>query len=612
MKKIFRGGGLELHFIDETFAIERVLIRDDASRLSWAKGKSFALPSGNNFLVEKDYSDPACFRAKFLYFSNITATVTVDEKDGAVRFSYVFRNEGKKPVSLDAGDLGVSFSFNDTFDVPSVTLRRRVHSFIRTEGAAYIRNARVSGELGAVSIIMTRGECASYRTELHPFRVDMGETSFDAPQRTLAPSDSFEWEFLLFSHQDEDDFIRKAKEYGFFLAEADHLVVREGEPIRIRSERAKELAFEDEHIPFTDGECRFTPKGDGEQVLSLRDGEDCHTVRCYVVPRDLFDRRIDHLLYTLYSSDVRGAFRAYDRSIGQPVMPKGSKDYAETTAMPLLFLLSEALCGREGVSSVVDEALSYYDNVRSFSSISSKGRNGRECVLFSAVKYEEYLYHKDVVCLLESALVLTEFFKAGYPCTVTPAYRVISSLREEGKESVAKELTDIVTSAADAVIARGNKYDEKKVFSPFAVCGALFLLSDAYLLTGKEYYIMNAKEHLSRVLAFFSPSCDYRTNALPILLSKDDRGVCCEMSPHLDDVVFALALERYARASGEDSYADMARNVLTALTSLFDQDGSARRGIPMPIAVDGKESCVEFSWGEDAILYLINLLFGNK
>ena len=611
--KVFRGGGLELHFVEETFASERIWIRDDASRLNFAKGKSFGLPFGNQFLSEKDFSSPACFRAKFLYFSDITAMVTVDEHDGAVRFSYLFRNEGKKQVSVEAGELGVYFPFNDTFDIPSVTLRRRVRSFVHTEGATYIYNARISGEPGAVSLLMTKGECTSYRTETNSLRADMGDVSLDLPALTLDPNETYEWEFLLFYHRDEKEFVEKAKAYGFFSVTADSLVVREGEPVRIRSERAKELVCEDIRIPFTDGECHFTPQGEGEHVLSLSDGEGRHFLRCFVLPRDTAERRIDHILHVLSLEDGKRGFRAYDPALGQPVLPKG-KTLADTTAMPLLFLLSEVLRGRKELSPVVDETLSFYDKERNFASVIADRKKDRmACIAFSLLKYEEYRYRGDVVCLMESAMVLSSLLNDGFFSAMAPTFRVISSLRQEGKETVAKELSDQLIRAADAVIAGGNKYDDKKVFSPYAVCDALTLLSDAYLLTGNEYYLMNAKEHLARVKAFFAPSCDYRTDKMPILLRADNAlGIPCETSPCLEAVLFAVALERYARAS-EDTECDRpVEGILTALLTLFDKTGGARRGDPLPATVNEGEPSPDISWGEDVILYLINLLFTRE
>ena len=434
--KVFRGGGLELHFIDETFSAERILIQGDTSRLSWAKGKVFGLPAGNCFLIEKDYSAPACFRAKFLYFSDLTATVTVDECDGAVRFSYLFRNEGKKEVSVEAGDLGVYFPFNDAFDTPSVTLRRRVHSFIRTDGSAYIYNARVSGESDAVSLIMTKGRCFSHRTQLRAFGVDKGDISLDLPALTLAPAESYEWEFLLFVHRDETDFFERARKYGFLTAEAERLVGYEGDVLTIRSDKAKVLSLgEQGEILFADGNVSYTLIGRGECALTIKDGENTRVLRCFTISRDIIDRRVDHLLQVRQISDGvgKGAFAAYDISTGTTVFPR-RLDLVETTTMPLLFLLSEVARGRSAVRPAVDEALAFYDRETDILSAVKNGKASVEaCSRYAAVKYESYLYRGDVVDLMESASVLSTLFGETYTCVPTCACRLIESFARKGR-----------------------------------------------------------------------------------------------------------------------------------------------------------------------------------
>ena len=101
---------------------------------------------------------------------------------------------------------------------------------------------------------------------------------------------------------------------------------------------------------------------------------------------------------------------------------------------------------------------------------------------------------------------------------------------------------------------------------------------------------------------------------MPLLLGWDDRlGVRYEMAPYVDAVFFALAFERYARASGEAKYKEKAAGILRALCTLFSDDGSAVRGRAFPASASALPSfrCEEISYGEDVILYLINLLFSR-
>ena len=67
---IFSGAGLELDFNKATFAVERLAVSGDPESVSWVQGKSFGLPSGNNFLLNSSY-DGDGFIGEFLYFSDI-------------------------------------------------------------------------------------------------------------------------------------------------------------------------------------------------------------------------------------------------------------------------------------------------------------------------------------------------------------------------------------------------------------------------------------------------------------------------------------------------------------------------------------------------------------
>ena len=93
----FKGAGIELYFNKTTFGVERASIIGDPTDFSFVKGKNFGLPIGNNFLIKSDYEN-GVFSAEFLYFNDMIARVAVEEKFGAILFSYVFTNEGKKTI----------------------------------------------------------------------------------------------------------------------------------------------------------------------------------------------------------------------------------------------------------------------------------------------------------------------------------------------------------------------------------------------------------------------------------------------------------------------------------------------------------------------------------
>jgi len=606
---IFQGGGLELHINPTTFGIEKILLQDDPSRVSFVKGNRFGLPSGNNFLVSRNF-DPKYCTAEFMYFSNLAVTMDISEKRERVCITYTFRNTKKtEVVEIHDGDIGIYFPFNDTYDIPSVTLNRRVHSFIRTEGETYIYNARVSGDSDSVSLAMLGGDCYSYRTELNAFSLDRGEISLDLPPTTIDPGESFSLTFYLYRHSGFQDFMQKAYKYRPLDLHTNATVLQQGEKLILQCSTAESVKKGEESLSFEEGKCHISMKEEGEGCLSVFGEDLVRTLRYYVLSSELKDRRVTHLLHKQYLSDgpYKGAFSAYDEKQGTFVLPQGThkeEKLVESSLMPLLFLLSESRNGREGLTLWIDSALSFCDE-RLHAVLKRRGKPTWENTLvvssIALLRYEEYFYRGDIVCLMESAAIVSDLLRRKEGRPITAAARVIASLREEGKDIVANELAADVIDAA-ARLLEGEKL---KIYSPFDICGEVFLLSDAYILSKKEEYLLGAKGRLACLTAFLAPSCDYRTNGMPNFYTKE---LSYDVSPNRFDVLFALALERYARASGEEEYASSAKHILQTAETIFQEDGSALQGRAIPTAVNDKEPVMDISYGEDVILYLINLL----
>ena len=235
---IFSAAGLTLYFNKTTFGVERLSVDGDPELVSWVCGNDFALPYGNNFLLKSDFSGGK-FSAEFLYFSEIVCSLFVTQKGDAISFSYRFKNDGKKKAELKEGDLGVYTPFFDRFDDPEISLRRRVHAHVRTEGATYIYCEKYSGDLPALGLIMTKGACYSYSLERGARKGDRGEIILRLPEMTLAPQETYTCEFRLFPCEGREDFRAKAEGYGMLAVRAQY--------------------FYSPHIALDVPACLFTP-----------------------------------------------------------------------------------------------------------------------------------------------------------------------------------------------------------------------------------------------------------------------------------------------------------------------------------------------------------------
>ena len=281
---IFLGAGLELVFNKATFGVERLAVSGDPEKLCWVQGKSFGLPSGNNFLLNSSYEGES-FVGEFLYFSDIVCTLIVARTEEGVAFRYLFKNTSKQKIELAEGDLGIYLPFNDKFDDPELSLRRRVHAHVRAQGRAYIYCERYSGDLPSLGWIMTKGENFSYALERGIGKALRGEILLQLPAMTLEPEEVYTCEALLFPCHGKEDFFKKAEEKGFLTATADKLTVFEGEEICVHSSKATELITENNSFVFFDGECRFAARGAGEHHARIRSEKDECDLCYYVLSR---------------------------------------------------------------------------------------------------------------------------------------------------------------------------------------------------------------------------------------------------------------------------------------------------------------------------------------
>ena len=629
---ILSAAGLSLYFNKTTFGVERLSVQGDPEALSFVCGKTFALPSGNNFLLKSDYSSE-CFSAEFLYFYEIVCSVAVKQVGEAISFSYTFKNEGKEAADLKEGDLGVYLPFFDRFDDPEISLRRRVHAHIRAQGAAHVFCERYSGELPALGLVFIKGESCSYSLERGAGKGERGEVCLRFPAMTLAPKESYACEFLLFPCNGREDFFKKAEFFGCLTATVGEPVVTEGQEVVFESSRATVLQTEEGKFPFVDGVCRLTAKGYGEHTVTILSDTQKLVAKYFVLPQDIVNKRADFIKerQVVTQGQYKGAFTAYDNKSDKQVIRCGVRSHFNLggfRAAPLLFLLRKAQKPDfpEGLKTVVSDAISFYDReIYRGGEVSDDvgGKRAWLCKkyynysLYATIKLEEYRFSHDLGALMQSAVILSNLYKSGCVYEVTPAESIVKALREEGKNTVAEELTDLISAAADKIIASGNKYASFKglPYGPEIVYGALSTLLDAYFLTGKEYYLFVADEHVARLETFSFPSVDHATDDVPEIFQEDRAsGLTYDMSPHFTASNFAVVYDKYYRATGEQKYRDLSRRIMLSCLTLFDKNGAASRSKAAAAAVNDitLPPYEEISCGEDVVLYYFDLLFGRN
>ena len=627
---IFSTGGLQFFFNKTTFGVERLSIEGDAERVSWVRGREFALPSGNNILIKSEFS-PDRFSGDFLFYSGLTCKMTVTKHDGAAVFHYSFKNDTKKDLSVEVGDLGIHLPFNDDFDDPCISLRRRVHAHVRTEGQAYVYCERYSGDLPSLGLLLTKGHSNSYALERGGRKTSRGKVILEFPALQLAVNESCEFEFVIFACKGRRDFYRKAEKYGALTVRTSGLTVFEGEEIVLSSTSATVLRTENGEIAFRDGECRFVAKGSGEHHATVFGGERFVDVTYFVLSRDLPEKRIRFVLDNQYLSEgsSSSAFTAYDVDKAKKVVRGGVRSAfnlggARATALLLLLRAGEKSSIPAEMRAKIDASVAFYDreiylgNGVVADDVGGKvafiGKHYHHYPLYAAIKYEEYRYSNDLSCLKESGAILSEMYRSGAVYEIAPTLAVSSALRDAGETMLADELKDLVTVAADRLICKGNNYEPFKGFSygPEILCGALSTLLDAYMLTNDERYLRIAKEQHARLEAFSFPSLDYSTDEVPKIFQRNrSNGLTYDMSPHPFAAYAALVSDKYYRVTSNEHAHVVSQRALKSALTLFTEQGGCfgSKALPRVLNDTPLEKYEQISYGEDVVLYFFDLLF---
>ena len=626
----FSAAGLSLYFNKTTFAVERLSADSDPEALSYVTGRTFGLPYGNNFITESTFSEKS-YSAEFLYFNEVVCTLVVQERQGSISFSYVFRNDGKELLDIKEGELGIYLPFMDSYDEASLSLRRRVHAHLRTQGCAYAYCERYSGASPSLGMVMTEGRSYSYALEAGLGKRARGETILRLPAMKLSPGDVYSCELRFFLCKDKEEFFRTAEGFGFLMATANELVTEEGGEIVFRSSRAKSLSVAGKEILFEGGVARITASGEGEHTYTIRGEEQELLGSYYVLPKDIPARRARFVIEHQYIGDgaFRGAFAALDRASDGIVIRRGVHsplNLGGYRAAPLIFLLHEGAKGRlaEKYKPIAKQAIAFYDEAfyrggEVMDDVRKRARfhkGYRHYPLFAAIKYEEYLYSGNLTALMTSAVILSELFKNSAPYTLTPVTLVVEALKKEGKNLLAEELVEALSLWAEKLL-KEDLYQAFKGYdySEDILCGALCALLDLRSLTGEERYLSKAKELLPTISAFSFPSLEYASDFVPETFMYDvGQDTVRDVSTHDKAMHFAVAYYKYYAMTGEEEYLALSRKIALSCLTLFDDRGGAHPAKAAVKLVNDKElpSYHEISFGEDVVLYLFDLLFGSK
>jgi hypothetical protein len=572
------------------------------------------------------------------------------DRHGLLRESYTFTNTTTKKLNLGKGAVGILMPLNDRYPGADICLTRCCNVHLWPGGhSAYICAIRMGGAAPHLGLVLMEGAVTNYSIENRPEGSnDRGWMALHPEAMILAPGESRAFSWALFWHKGWDDFFARARAMpGFVRLEADQYTVPSGQSVRITASAASSLK---RAKLFANGQAidtglaghalkaEFLPESPGEQTIEFRIGGKRTLLRALVVtpPMDLIRRRVEFIIRHQQKRSpgdpLDGAYLIYDNETNEQVYGPYDHDAGrERVGMGVLVAMYLPLCRDNGLRGDLTASLERYD-----------GFVRRELENESGTVYDDVgrqktqrLYNYPWVAHLHLAIhqatreqdslrrfvrTCRKFYEIGgerfYPIGM-PILSGLSALENAAWKGEQNELLALFRRHADAVLKTGTAYPKSEVNYEQSIVGpGVQILLETYLATKEPAYLEGARKQLECLEAFNGRQPDYHLNDIAIRHWDDywfgKRQLYGDTQPHYWSTITAVAFNLYAKATGDESYARRARQILLNNLCYFSADGRAYCAYVNPLTVNGRPGQFFDPWANDQDWTLVNWLVTQR
>lgn len=553
-------------------------------------------------------------------------------RDDVIEESFTFTNTGNFPIITKIGDLAIQTPLNDVYTSSQVCMTERCHAHLWCDGVnSYVMAQRMGGTPPHLGLVLNRGALAHYRIErdIEVLSNDRGIFWLLPESVHLDPGQSHVVSWRLFWYSDRADFFTQAAELGGHIRmEASDYVLFEGENLTLGLPAASHGLSVDDQPEHIDATCKMWNTDQlpiGPHRLEVRTPERRAHAHVLVLPHleQLVRRRIQfivqHQQCLTETSPLHGAYLTYDledhhqyythvddhnaarERLGMGVLiARGLRlgitpsENLRSLEMYREFLLREIVDVDSGV--VANDLAHNLDLHRLY--------NYAWMVVF---ELEMYALNSHIEHLELAARVARAYYRAGghrfYPIEL-PMYRLITTLREQGRDDDADSLTHEFSHHVDTIIEFGTSYPPSEVnYEQSIVAPAASLLLDMYRIRGEHRYLAEAEKHLA-ILALFSgdqPHFQLHQTAIRhwdgYWFGKSKQFG--DTFPHYWSALTGRAFAVHARLTGDPESASLARASLRGVLSMFEPDGRATCAVLFPWAVNDDRTEFKDPWAND-------------
>jgi hypothetical protein len=544
---------------------------------------------------------------------------------------YAFTNMGTaalRPTGQQRTGLAIATPFNDHYTSTADVLEHRSHAHVWTGGASsWVATRRMGGRGPHMGMVLTEGALTGYSI-IDRDRGTLSNTrgAFlmhpDIP--VLQPGETKAVAWTLFWYRDWADFFAQAgkRSSQYVKLEASRYTLFPGETADLTIAGAAAeggaLALGNTAIPLVrDGAVwrgQFKADALGEKTLQFTSasGAVSRMVLNVSAPLDqLMAARAKFIVehqqanggaedkfdgaYLVYDNQMDAVLRKFDMS--------DRNDGRERVGMGVF--LARWLRAQPTKDPAIMTSLERY-----YTFVSTKLQRPDGYVLNSAGVDRKRLYnwpwvaelHLEMArltgrreCLDRMVKTVENFYANGgtqfYPIGM-PISEPLAALKQAGMTAEYDRLLPLYIAHGEYVLRTGTNYPASEVnFEQSIVGPATVILLELYRATGDQKWLDGARKHLALLEQFNGQQPDHHLNDVAIRHWDGywfgRERMWGDTFPHYWSTVTADAFSLYAEATGDQSYAARADNIIRNNLSLFTPEGRASAAFIYPASVNG-------------------------
>ncbi len=622
----FKNKKFDVSFDEKNGYVTKIINRDDENQMNWVlseydwgKVEGFTVKevvAGENKITVKAIGDVIDSRGLELEVERAVTEDGYSEK-------YTFKNVSNTDYFVTRETFGIHFSFFSLF-VPDLTLEEQLHKNCLAHvwcgyNTCWFCAKRLDGGSDKLFINMTEGDVCDYSIKRDISRAKgcdfRGSILLNPTPAVIGEGETLQFKFdYSFTDEKLEDVLASqnasinayASTYTQFLGKEINFVAEYKNGIKdakvINNGKEVDIEIESDRIKWSDVGREF-----GEQEYHVYiNGKHTYVRVNFIDDLDtLLEKRANFIAknqqYNKEGSRLDGAYLIYDNKDKRQFYSDTFLDRnaaRERIAMGIIVLRQLQKKKDDFLMKSIKKHLEFIErehfDIESGTPFNHLGKDntwnrGFNYPWFGVYFKEWYILTGDVEYLRRAALCLIGYYKVSdlkYDGQVCEPYDLIELLEKENMHEYADEIRKNLIKVADGYLNKGiTSVAGECAYVQECPNNRCVYASQAYLVSGKEEYLEEARLQFNMSTAFFACQPDFHMNSIAVRYwdrywfgKTRQYG---DLYPHHWSALMGWTLAWYSRASGEDCKKTI-EEILKNNLCVYRKDGSAANNYLYP------------------------------